>query len=63
MNAKMCTSLANIFFLIQLLTNALSCTLTSKFRTSKALSNRLDPDVQAAKADNGAILVVISNLK
>ena len=60
---KIFTSTCQYFFLSQLLTNALSCTLTSKFRTSEALSNRLDPDVQAAKADSGAILVVISNLK
>ena len=46
-----------------LLTNALSCTLTSKFRTSEALSNRPDPDVQDTNVATGAILVVTSNLK
>ena len=46
-----------------ILTNALSCTLTSKFRKSEALSNRLDPDVQDTNVATGAILVVTSNLK
>ena len=46
-----------------ILTNALSCTLTSKFRKSEALSNRLDPDVQDTNVASGAIRVVTSNLK